>query len=337
MIMVTEETIRSGKRTSVGSIVCKHKVIENGVPTLFLHTAIPMTLEQFIPNAAGEGDFSAINKLFSQLATHMKKALFTYQGASSVEEYGVFTFAAPEGWRSLAELPLPLEPQAALDIFSTLLKTIDEYRRCDINDDGYRPLLFICPESVYVMFDKDGKLQDLQLLPMPYDSQAMYEGMPREISHIKPDLSADISMAAYLYLLLKYTKEKPFNEAVFTRCDALAEQCLSPFPHRRPSLEQLLAAVQSDAASKDGDDNNDNETHNEGKRGYLVITDDQDEEEQPSAPPAPKKPKRGLFGGKGNQKVQKPKKPKKKSIVVSAMGTVEDILSTEDADRAEEE
>ncbi len=333
MVSIPEEMIRSGKRTSVGSIVCKHKVIENGVPTLFLHTAIPMTLEQFRPNGAGERDFSVMNEAFSMLDTHMKKALFSYKGASAQGEYGVFTFSAPEGWHSLAEMTLPLKPQVALHIFEAVLKTIEEYRQCDVNDNGYRPLLFICPESVYVTFDPSGNFKDLQLLPMPYDPQAMYEGMPRELGRTQPDISADISMAAYLYLLIKYTADKPFDQAIYAQCDRLAEQCLSPFPQRRPSLEQLLAAVQNGEDTQAVSDKNSGESADDG---YIIISG-KDDTTAPVAPTRSEKPKRSIFGGKGSKKAAKPKKPKKKSAIVSAIGTVEDLFSTQAADEAEED
>ena len=250
--MITREMIRNGRPTSVGSLVCTQKIVDDGISTLFYHTAIHMCREDFIGGKNDERDFQQLTKFFSLLRDRLS-SVFNFREASYVDDYGVFTFSAQDGWLCLADLPLPLDPALAQDVFMGMLTILDEYRQCDINNNGYRPLLFICRESVYVQLDETGRLAAIRLLPLPYNKRILYAGMPHEVFHKKADISTDIYMAAYLYLSLRFTEEQSFDESEFSLCDCLAERCLSPFTMRRPSLEQLMETFGEESNQKDAE------------------------------------------------------------------------------------
>ncbi len=315
--MITEEMIRSGRKTALGGIVCTERIVEDSVSTIYLHSAIRMEREDFIEGEKGERNYYRLKTFFTQLETRMS-AVFSFEKASYVEDYGIFTFSAPEGWTCLADLQLPLSGEMSLKIFKSLLEFINTYRQCDMNLGGYKPMLFICPESVYIKFDDENNLKEVRLLPMPYDKEVMYSGMPHEVLQKKANLSSDVSMAAYLYLLLKYTNEQSFDETLFTKCDYLAELCLSPFEMRRPSLSRMLTSVDSDEPvdNKPADDNN-----------YIVVIDD-------TVPATAKKQKRSSFFG--IKKKKKSKKAGKISNLSKAKDKFDDMLSTEEADNNEE-
>ncbi len=327
--MMTEEMlrsmIRSGRRTALDGIVCTQRIIEGGVSTLHLHAAIRMEKDEFAQDGTGDRNLHRLAAMYQQLDTHMGGAMLNFSHSSYVDEYGIFTFTAPEEYRCLADLPMPLEPQAALEIFAALLNILHTYRRCAINKNGYRPLLCICRDSVYLDISPDGQLNGVRLLPLLYDPQTAYEGLPREIFRDKtPDVSADVHMAAYLYLLLKYTDVGPFDPHALTVCDALAEQCLSPFVLRRPPLDQLLHAAQNDQPLSQAEE----DSHlRDDTPAFVVI----DEEEDAVVP---------IFKGKGRllDAVKKKLDDSRQKRQRRTVGEKDrfDLFSTEQADESED-
>ncbi len=240
-ITVTEEMIRGGKKTSLGGVVCSQ---ENDKEVL-LHAAIRMEKKDFLEGGDGVKNLYRLDDVFSGLSVHMRESVFFFKGTSYANDYGAFTFVMSKDWQCLDEASEEQQQQMALEIFVKLLKFIRNYRKCDINNELYRPLLFLCRESVYFRRDKsNGKLQ-IALLPLPCDPQTAYAGIPHEFHTNEADASSDICMAAYLYLLLKFGDDRPFGEGKITQIDRLAERCLSPFILRRPSIEELLAVAAS--------------------------------------------------------------------------------------------
>ncbi len=332
-IFVTEEDIRQASTTAVGSKFFAERANIGGAPTLVLNTALRMRADEFRQDYDGTRGYYALEALYQAFGTQVRNYFFNFDRAYSVEDYGVFSFHATEEWQSLRQSKLPLSAEMALDIFRQLVKLLRDYSRCSLNRDGYRPLLFICRDSVYVSFDGDGALQ-VCLLPMPYDAYTQYAGMPREVFTQQGDVSADLYMAAYLYLQLKYPNGEPFAEDAFAQYDLLAERCLSPFKQRRPSLQELLAQLEepSDCASATGE--KEEEDTELGGIDYHIHVEPEQEEERPSA----LRPRPAFFEGLRRKKEAGTKKIKRVTGKLSgAQDIFDDILSTEQGDSEEDD
>lgn len=242
VLFVTEEDIRQSVVTAVGSRLIEKKAEVGGVPTLIFNTAIRMTVEELRPDYEGVNGYAFLDEKYRSLGTHVGEYFFNFEQADTVNDYGVFSFHAAEGWKSLRDAKAPLSSDTALEIFRRLVDFLWEYNNCAYTRKGYRPLLFICRDSVYTKVNSKGELQ-ICMLPMPYDACTQYPGMPREVFERQGDVSADVYMAAYLYLQLKYPDGQPFAEDEYAKYDLLAERCLSPFLQRRPSLEELVTQL----------------------------------------------------------------------------------------------
>lgn len=245
-IVITEESIRSSKKNALGTQIFELQNSINGIPTLFLNTAIPMSIDEFRENyecVNGNRGFYYYKDFYNLLNAHTRNRFFTFDKAMPVESYAVYSFYTSRKWVSLSQLDQPVSSELALSIFRKLILFLEEYSRSPINANGYKPLLFICRDSVYVELNSDYTLNDICILPLPYSNTTEYIGMPRDIHNGKADITADIYMAAYLYLELKYSGNEPFNEDEYSEYDQLAERCLSLFAQRRPSLNELFEAL----------------------------------------------------------------------------------------------
>lgn len=243
---ISEETIRQALPTSIGGKFFKNSIKENGVDTAVLNSVVLMN-GMFDPDNEDPRSYNKLNFLYSFFNTHGQDFFFNFNGATASGDYGIFSFHTSTSWKSLNELANPLDATSALEIFKALVKLIYNYSKCDINAKKYHPLLFICKESVYFRY-VENKLE-IKLLPLLFDLNSQYAGLPREVFGESGDITSDLFMAAYLYLSLKYPNGEPFADDGHAQYDALAERCLSPFRQRRYSAEQLLSLLDTNAST----------------------------------------------------------------------------------------
>ncbi len=312
---ITEEDIRSAADTALGSRMFARKAVIGGAPTQILHVSVKMCMQEF------EQEYQRLQDAYDALNSHMGRWFFHYAGNNALDYDAIYSFYAAEGWQPLRGLMTQLTPADATDILRQLLQMLQEYRHSAINGGGYRPLLFLCADSVYLR--RKNSALEVCLLPMPYAADIRYAGMPHEALVGDGDPSSDVAMAAYLYLQMRCASGDPFAEE--NPVVRLAERCLSPFLSRRPSLEELLSLLEDPTAAPvnqpDPEDN-----------GWVVVTD-QEEEAILTPRPQPKArqfPWVEKWRRKTNRKVKK---------VANTLTDVRDqfdrALSTEDGDAQE--
>ena len=249
-ITITREFISQSSDTSVGSKFFTAKANVGGAPTQILNSAIRMAPAEFKINFEGPRGFYKLEEKYRAFGTQAPSCFFNFDRALAVDDYAVFSFHATNEWCSVAKLTYPISSKIALEIFKELINVINEYNRCALNRQQYFPLLFICKESVFVRFDDKGNPQ-VRLLPMLYDMQTQYPGLPREIFYEESDITADLYMAAYLYLEMKYAGGEAFFEDSFSKYDVIAERCLSPFKQRRYTLAVLMSQLADSSEIED--------------------------------------------------------------------------------------
>ncbi len=314
---ITEEDIRSAADTALGSRMFTRKAVIGGAPTQILHVSVKMCMQEF------EQEYQRLQDAYNALNSHMGRWFFHYAGDSALDYDAIYSFYAAEGWQPLRGLMTQLTPADAADVLRQLLEMLQEYRHSAINGNGYRPLLFLCADSVYLR-RKNGA-PEICLLPMPYAADTRYAGMPHEAPEGHGDPSSDVAMAAYLYLQMRCANGDPF--AGEDPVVQLAERCLSPFLSRRPSAEALLTVLEAPhgaaAGPSDPEDN-----------GWVVVTDGEEEELLPPRPQPQARPFAWVekWRRKTNRKVKK------------VTGTLTDVrdqfdraLSTEEGDAQETE
>ena len=230
-IFMNAETLRDTKNCDVGcKIVSKH-IAKDCI--VLINTAIAMRQEEFI----GE-KHTKLQNIYINLATHVD-SFFQLTEMSADGEYAIFGYQISDEWKSLRQLKKEDAAKIANNLFAELINILHKYRNtAALNQNGYTPLLFISADSVYVNTEDENNLK-VHLVPMPYDMTANYAGMPKGIDVGNCDESVDIYMAAYLYLklLMDANISVDGNELC-----TLAERCLSPFAARRPEIEQLIKA-----------------------------------------------------------------------------------------------
>lgn len=308
------EELAQVQRNVLGSKVITRRIVNDGVSALSLNVAVEMSKSQFRPDYEGADGYHALQSFYKNLSIHMPEHFFALSESRAVEDHAVFSFCVSEEWTGLARLEQPISGALALEIFRRLVTALAVYEQCAVNAGGYRPLLFICADSVYVSLDENGELRKLCLLPLPYDPATDYVGMPRQIG---TGSGADVYMAAYLYLLLKYPEAQPFDEG--SEYDALAERCTSLFVQRRPQLAELAETLCLDeppARQKV-------ETVEETERFHVYVA------EQNTRKVEPKKPRKS-FSLFGKELWRNTKKLDRK--ISDVKGQMGDFLSTERGD-----
>ncbi len=237
---ISEEAIRQAIPNSIGGKFFKNLIKTNDVDTAVLNSVIHMN-GMFEPDNKDPRSYNELIEHYRFLNDHGREFFFNFDSASVSGDYGIFSFHTSTNWKSLTELKTPLDDAQALEIFKALVKLIYSYSRSAINSKKYHPLLFICKESVYFCCE-DNKLT-LRLLPLLFDLNTQYAGLPKEIFVEGGDITSDLFMAAYLYLLLKYPNGENFAANEYSKYDVIAERCISPFIQRRYSAEQLLGLL----------------------------------------------------------------------------------------------
>lgn len=234
--IIAEEDIRNARTTALGSVTFIKNTAINGIATPRLNVAIPIAEEKFLPTYHEADGFQGLSEYYSLLRHYGYEHFFIFEEALVHGLYGVFSFGmdTDEGWQCLADVQEPMGTEQALDIFRHLVQIIKQYSNSKMHVSAYRPMKFICRDSVYFRYDENGELQ-LRLLPLPCVQPTNYVGMPQALN----DVAADVYMAAYLYLSLKYPDGAAFDED--NDVDFLAESCLSLFPQRRPAVHELVA------------------------------------------------------------------------------------------------
>ena len=239
--------------------------------------------------------------------------------------YGVFSFGldTDDGWQCLADVQEPMNTEQALDVFRGLVQIIKQYSSSKMHAAAYRPMKCICRDSVYFRYDENGALQ-LRLLPLPCVQPTNYVGMPQALN----DVAADIYMAAYLYLSLKYPDGAAFDED--NDVDFLAESCLSLFPQRRPALHELVAWLEMYADTEGAANLPPIGGAAESTPRTTRITDLPEAEEEPTYLASVKEKWQRFYAGIQARKEQ----------AAQTMDEVQDRFdrrfSTEDGDKAEE-
>ncbi len=239
---VTLNEIQEAKTTCLGSKIIS-KATQSGVAKKVFQVAIPMEDEQLRDTYTGKYGFKALTEFYQNLNVHAASSFATFFGSQGVEEYAVFEFHTPDFWVGLDELDPAEVSCLSLDIFKQLLQLLKEYQDCSINANEYQPLYTICKDSVLLSFNEDNTLKKICLIPVLFDQEVKYAGLPCNPLCGSNQIADDMFMAAYLYLSLKYPNGEPFREDENYKYDCLAEQCLSLFKQRRPSLETVLNAL----------------------------------------------------------------------------------------------
>ncbi|MBE6686480.1 MAG: hypothetical protein E7591_04525 [Ruminococcaceae bacterium] len=275
--IISAEDILNAKKTSLGSLSFLKNYSQAGNTLTRLNSAIVMGADEFKADSRNENGYCGLQEYYELLKYNFDRC-FTYEEACVAGSHAVFSFVYndTQGWKCLNDAELPINEFDALNIFKELLLIIKEYsQKVQIHNNGYRPMSFICRDSVYIREDINGD-KELRLLPLPYNYRSDYAGLPRKAD----DVYTDVYMAAYLFLDLKYPEGRDFNEA--DEADALAERCLSPFPQRRMALDELIdrlsqISMPDDPGIKNCSESSEEETASKEETVYTNVHFDEDE------------------------------------------------------------
>ena len=240
---MNREIIENSAVSVLGSRIVYEPVVLAGAAVPAASTVIKLSKEKFLDSYNGDDGYKMIQEWCNSFSIFYADSFFRLLKSEGIDEFAVFTFAVGEEWTPLYKIADRISNENALKIFRRLILILREYSNGALCKKGYKPLSFICRESVFVSFDENGRVNGVKLLPILSEKDCGYIGMPVDVKDGKADITTDIYMAAYLYLLIKYPNGEAFNEDDYSQFDQLAECCLSVFPQRRIALDELILCL----------------------------------------------------------------------------------------------
>lgn len=240
---MNRKIIENSDVCALGSRMVYEPVTLSGATIPAVSTVIRLSKEKFLESYNGDDGYKKLKERCDSFSFFHNNSFFRLLKSDAVDEYAVYTFAVGEEWTSLGKITDRISNENALEIFRRIIFILREYADGELCRNGYNPLSFICRDSVFLSFDKDGRVNGVKLLPLLFENDCGYIGMSSLAKDGRADITTDIYMAAYLYLLIKYPSGEAFNKDEYSQFDQLAECCLSVFPQRRLSLDELILCL----------------------------------------------------------------------------------------------